>query len=556
MTAVELTAVKSTTQPVSGALKWVRRLLLGAALVLLFGHMLVYVVYAINLAQFPYDYDQGEGFELNDTVLLSQGQWPYRDNAVYPFYASNYPPLYHVLLVPFVWLFGPQYWYGRLAGAAATFITAAAIGYAVYKNARQRLPAILAGLAYLASNYIYHIGPLFRQHITMVMFETLAIVLVATVQPDDPKQPLSAGQRRALWLSLICLLAAGFTKQLAIVTAGAFFAYLFLRDPRRALGYGAITALIAGVLFIGLNILTGSQWWLNIITANVNGYIAGQFIGLAKQFFGLHGALFILAAIYALYELYLARLSAYTVWFVFAGVGSVLSGKWGAGDSYFATLIAAMCILAGLCLSRALSGEWPVTDNYLTRALRQLKVKRLVAIAGPVAVSAFVLYALAVIHLPLDGPVFGSIAQVLNLHSNTKFPGFYDSAGWVQGYATIGQLTTAQDVAAGNQITAAVKADPRPALSEEAAFEFHANKPIVTNPTQLLNLYNNGAYDPSALVAMIQAQEFGVVIFRASFYPQPVLDAVQTAYQLAFTVHMNGYDYQILRPRSAPIERF
>ena len=36
--------------------------------------------------------------------------------------------------------------------------------------------AILAGLAYLASNYIYHIGPLFRQHISMVMFETLAIL--------------------------------------------------------------------------------------------------------------------------------------------------------------------------------------------------------------------------------------------------------------------------------------------------------------------------------------------------------------------------------------------
>ncbi|MHB8630129.1 MAG: hypothetical protein ACYDBJ_17180 [Aggregatilineales bacterium] len=555
------TIAEPTTQPTSHALKVVRRALLGAALVLLCGHMLVFVVYAINLAQFPYDYDQGEGFELNDTVLLSQGQWPYRDNAVYPFYASNYPPLYHVLLVPFVWLFGPQYWYGRLAGAAATFITAAAIAYAVYRNARQRLPAILAGLAYLASNYIYHIGPLFRQHITMVMFETLAIVLVATIQPDDPKQPLSAGQRRALWFGLLCLLAAGFTKQLAIVTAGAFFAYLFLRNPRRALGYGFIAALTAGAIFVALNILTSGQWWLNIITANVNGYIAGQFVGLARQFFGLHGALFILAAIYALYELHFARLSAYTVWFVFGGMGSVLSGKWGAGDSYFATLIAAMCLLAGLCLARALSGNWPVTDSYLTRALRRLQLKRFAAIAGPIAGGAFVLYALAVIHLPLDGPVFGPLAQVLNLHSNTKFPGFYDSAGWVQGYATIGQLTTAQDVASGDRITAALRADPRPALSEEAAFEFHTNKDVVTNPTQLLNLYNNGVYDPSTLVAMIRAQKFGMVVFRASFYPQPVLVAVQAAYQLAFTVHMNGYDYQILSPRSgvisdAPVESF
>jgi len=154
---------------------------LAVALILMIGHLLVYVTYTARLVQFPFDYDQGEGFELNDTVLLSQGQWPYRDNAVYPFYASNYPPLFHVLLVPFVWLFGAQYWYGRLAGFIATLITAAAIGYAVQRETRQRAIALLAGLAYLASNYIYHIGPLFRQHITMVMFETLAIV--AYMQP-------------------------------------------------------------------------------------------------------------------------------------------------------------------------------------------------------------------------------------------------------------------------------------------------------------------------------------------------------------------------------------
>ena len=41
--------------------------------------------------RFPFDYDQGEGFELVDTIMLSEGQWPYRNAEVYPFYASNYP---------------------------------------------------------------------------------------------------------------------------------------------------------------------------------------------------------------------------------------------------------------------------------------------------------------------------------------------------------------------------------------------------------------------------------------------------------------------------------
>src|SRR5258706_12373913 len=160
---------------------WLQRILIGAAVGLMLFHLIIFVVYSLSLASFPFDYDQGEGFELNDTVLLSQGQSPYRNNEVYPFYASNYPPLYHIVLVPFVWLFGPQYWYGRIAGFIATLITAAAIGYAVNRSTRYRIVAILSGLAYLASNYVYHVGPLFRQHIMMVMFETLAVVVIARI---------------------------------------------------------------------------------------------------------------------------------------------------------------------------------------------------------------------------------------------------------------------------------------------------------------------------------------------------------------------------------------
>jgi len=534
---------------------------LAVALILMIGHLLVYVTYTARLVQFPFDYDQGEGFELNDTVLLSQGQWPYRDNAVYPFYASNYPPLFHVLLVPFVWLFGAQYWYGRLAGFIATLITAAAIGYAVQRETRQRAIALLAGLAYLASNYIYHIGPLFRQHITMVMFETLAIVALSGVRFLPSPIPTKKGNaNRALWFGLICLLAAGYTKQLAITTVGAFFAYLFIRSPRRAIVYGIGFGVVAGAIFLAINVSTGGQWWTNIITANVNQYIIGQAIGLARQFFGLHGALFVLACLYALYELYLARLSAYVIWFGFAMISAALSGKWGAGDSYFATLIAAMCILAGLFAGNVLSGRWSFADNYLSRFGRRVLLRlqpQFKMWAGSLlkvgTAAAFILYGLAVIHLPLSGPIFGTIAQALHLQSNTKFADFYDAAGWTQGYATIGQLPSDADSANGWQIVAAIgsPADGRPALSEEAAFSFRAGKPIVTNPTQLLNLYLNGHYDPATLIAMIQAQRFSVVIFRARFYPQPVLEAIDANYQLVATIPMNGYSYQVLKPRQS-----
>ena len=59
------------------------------------------MAYAANLMRFPFDYDQGEGFELVDTVMFSQGQFPYQDTEVYPFYSSNYPPLFHIIAAPF-----------------------------------------------------------------------------------------------------------------------------------------------------------------------------------------------------------------------------------------------------------------------------------------------------------------------------------------------------------------------------------------------------------------------------------------------------------------------
>ncbi|MFQ3537211.1 MAG: glycosyltransferase family 39 protein, partial [Aggregatilineales bacterium] len=325
--------------------------LLSLAWLLMALHVVVYFVYAANLIAFPFDYDQGEGFELNDTILLSQFQSPYRDNEVFPFYASNYPPLYHLILVPFAWLFGAEYWYGRLVGFLATLITAAAIGYAVWRATGQRTMALLSGCAYLASNYIYHIGPLFRQHISMVMFETLAVVVVATL--SESKRP-----RRLIALSLALLLAAGYTKQLAIATVAAVFMWLFLRGVRRAIAWALPFAAIAGGLFLVIDWSTDGQWWLNIITANVNEYILGQYMGLLAQFIGLHGALLLLAGLLVAYELYFDRLSAYSVWFVVAMLSSVLAGKWGAGDSYFATAIAGMCILAGIFGGRTLSNAW------------------------------------------------------------------------------------------------------------------------------------------------------------------------------------------------------
>ena len=98
-----------------------------------------------------------------------------------------------------------------------------------------RLIALLSGLAFLASNTVYHIGPLFRQHMTMVMFETLAVVVLAHANEIED----TAQRRRTIFAGLALVLAAGYTKQLALATArgGVRLPVHPPAAPRRRLGH-------------------------------------------------------------------------------------------------------------------------------------------------------------------------------------------------------------------------------------------------------------------------------------------------------------------------------
>ncbi len=513
-------------------------LLLFIATVVLGFSLVVYVLYAINLIQFPFDYDQGEGFEVYDTVLFSQGQLPYRDTEAYPFYSSNYPPLFHIMAVPFVWVFGEGYWYGRLLSLLSTLITASAIGYAVYRDGhKHRWIALLSGLAFLASNMVYHIGPLVRQHMMMVMFETLAVVIFARAYP----------QKNTRWVAFgfFLLICAGYTKQLAAITAVAVIGWMFLHNPRRAILWTIGFGITGGLIFLWLNIASEGQWWIQAIVANVNKFEPFQAFGLFILWFKLHGFLLIPAGLMVAYEMYFDRFSIYSIWFIVSALlGGIGSGTWGAGDSYFATSIVAMCILSGIYFSRMLTHSWDLRDNYIKGILPQLSIIGAGLIIIPLL---YIGYARATLKMPTDG-MFSPVAQILNITPNVR-RNFYDSATFdVVGYANIGYFLSEEDTQAGYRIVELIQQTDTLVMSEEAGFTMVAGRDVVTNPTQLRNLYLAGLYDGSQLIETINTQEFGLIILRAQFYPTPVLEAIGQHYEINEVISMNGFEYLIFRP--------
>ena len=68
--------------------------------------------------RFPYPLDYGEGPLLDQIVRLAHFENIYRvDLTVPPYTVANYPPLFLLAQVPWLWAFGPAFWYGRAISA-------------------------------------------------------------------------------------------------------------------------------------------------------------------------------------------------------------------------------------------------------------------------------------------------------------------------------------------------------------------------------------------------------------------------------------------------------
>jgi hypothetical protein len=159
------------------------------------------------------------------------------------------------------------------------------------------------------------------------------------------------------------------------------------------------------------------------------------------------------------------------------------------------------------------------------------------------------------LHLPTSGPVFDPLARALGVANalimsecstpeNPRYHAYHDTMGYTQ----LGHLLTAEDYAAGEKILNYVRTADGPVFSEEAMLTLLAGEPVITNPTQLLNLYNNDLLDTTEMIERIYRQEFGLVIFRAQFYPPPVRDAIGQNYKPVDHLCMNGFYYHMLWP--------
>lgn len=485
-------------------------------------YLLVYVLYARSVLQFPFDYDQGEGFELYDAIRLARGQNIYLDNGAFPFYASNYPPVYRTLLVPIVWLFGPKLWPAR----AFTFACSLAIGVLIFIAARRQfrftpaphpliassplliaMASAIAGLAFFAANYVYHIAPLARAHLPMVMFALAGAVCLerafAETTNDRPPttsvRPSVVGRRSALFafLGIFLLITAGFTKLQAIDGLAAGFGFLLLRRPKWFAVALPICAVVVGLIVVLLNALTNGQFWLNVVAANVNEYVIEDTWRIYGQWLQLQGVLIACGLAYVVWDIVRAirarstqPITLWSLYFLTGCAMGMLTGKWGAGPAYLIASIAVSCICAvGLAarLAARLMARSPRLASFSTTALAALIVAIIFIAQAPLNV-----------HLPVTGRLFGPISRLIGVADHPSvyppYP-YYD----VVGYTQLGHFLDPADIANGWDLVHTLQQVSGPVWSEEAMLTIWAGKDVVTNPTQLYNLSKNNALDTSQI---------------------------------------------------------
>lgn len=301
---------------------------------------------SLRALTFPFPLDYGEGPLLDQAVRLLAGSPLYPPPASdYPFVLSNYPPVFPTLLAGLGWLRPISFASARLlilVAACACVLLVAALAHTKSHDWRG---ALAAGLLFVASPYFFGWSAFVRTDF-VALAAGLGALLLAARRADARTTPAACAA-----LALV----AGFTRQsYLLATPIAIAAGLFIRHPRRAVGF-IVTYLAAGVAgVVCLQVETSGAFLFHVVIGNANHWSGSQLLRLAGTLVGPGGPALALAAAVASKASRRDPVGVMLVVYLVGGLCSAATaGKIGSSLNYFLEAVAGISILAGCGLARA-----------------------------------------------------------------------------------------------------------------------------------------------------------------------------------------------------------
>jgi 4-amino-4-deoxy-L-arabinose transferase-like glycosyltransferase len=442
-------------------------------LIFLYIAVFFFLLHSLMALFHRYPLDYGESPLVDQAVRLAAGQSIYRTELSSPPYTiSNYPPLYPLSMAPFVKLFGPNFWAGRLISLLSTLASAVFLARIVYIYSEDRLAAMVTGLLLLAIPYVVHWSPLARVDMLALALSTAALYVIV-------RWPTTW---RGVIASALLLVAAVYTRQsYGLAAPLAVFVWLLTQDWRQALKLAGLVGGIGLVLFLALNLLTQGGFFYNIVTANVNEF---NWETVERHWRDLRETAPILLIIGGL-SLFLAprRIKTWSLLIPYL-IGSCLSaatiGKIGSNVNYLLELCAALVLAAGVLFAWTRERPW----------LRVLLMILLVVQAGQL------------------------------IESTLEFA--IENIKWrVQPDKELEDLEWIVQTADG------------PVLADEFMGMLTLNnQPLYVQPFEVTQLANAGMWDQEDLLTSIRSQEFPIILIH-HFMGYPVYTERWTPEMLA-----------------------
>jgi hypothetical protein len=330
----------------------------GPFLLLILGFALIaFIRYGVRAVAFPYPLDYGEGPLLDQVSRLAHYQGIYRADLTRPPYiVANYPPLFPLLQVPFMWLFGPALWYGRLISVVSVLAAALFAGLIIDALTQDRLAALIGGLVLLAIPFPAYWGGFNRVDALALALSLAALFVIA-------RWPAA---RWSLVVTAVLLTASIYTRQsYALAAPFAAFAWLAGRQPRpagrrRALQLAAVTGGLCLGLFILLDTLTHGGFFFNVVIANANEYKLAILTSIAADVWALIPYLLAGGLLYLVLGWIFRVRSWWLVgpYLAAAFLSALTVGKIGSYVNYLFELSAALALVVGALLAWQRPRPW------------------------------------------------------------------------------------------------------------------------------------------------------------------------------------------------------
>jgi hypothetical protein len=307
---------------------------------------------------FPYQLDYGEGIVLWFARQLAHGQRIYFPLGE-PYATSNYPPVYLLLTALGDGLFGASYVWGRFLNFAATLLVTALIIRLVRGETRAWGAALLAGLLFFGSTFVYHWSPLLRIDMPGVACALAGIVCVWRWEAGYRTH--ASGSKRAVWLgwAILFFLVALYTKHSLVFAPFAAGVAIFLRDKRAGILFALLLGGIGGAIFLALEVLTRGGWSFGLLATNATVWTPRVFVPLVSSFVITYAGALVLGAVSwgtrvgrARRERNAERIGVLEIYAAAAMLSVALAGREGAWENYFFEAIAMTCVFAGITLAQ------------------------------------------------------------------------------------------------------------------------------------------------------------------------------------------------------------